>query len=86
MLKKLFRLFAGGRARPEIVFTCRGINSELVINLTAENMFSHRGVIYVFPDCVTRSGFRRWQLRVERSTAFLAVVHNNILKDRGLLK
>ncbi|MGJ3444852.1 hypothetical protein [Enterobacter sp. PTB] len=32
MLKNVFRLFAGGRAHPEIVFTCRGINFEQVIN------------------------------------------------------
>lgn len=36
MLKKLFRLFAGGRAqpeneRPDISFTCMGLNSVLVV-------------------------------------------------------
>ncbi|MFZ4171184.1 hypothetical protein ACEV60_21390 [Enterobacter ludwigii] len=84
MLKNLFRLFAGGPAHPEIVFTCRGINSELVINLTPENILAHRGTVYAFPDGLMKTGRRRWQLKTEKPTAFLAVVHNNILKGRGL--
>jgi hypothetical protein len=85
MLKNLFRLFAGGPAHPEIVFTCRGINSELVINLTPKNILAHRGTIYLFPAGIKKTGRRRWQLKIEKPTAFLAVVHNNILRERGMV-
>lgn len=84
MLKNLFRLFAGGRAHPEIVFTCRGIYSELVINFTRENAHTHRGTIYAFPDKVMQVSRHQWQLRIVKRTDFLAVVHNTILRDRGL--
>lgn len=72
MFKKLFRFFAGWQTQPEIVFTCRGIYSELVINITPENAEAYRAMTCLFPLDVTKTGRKRWRL----STSIVYAVTN----------
>lgn len=86
MLKNLFRLIAGGRAHPKITFTCRGVNSELVIHASLRQLPAD----ILRPLCVlpgaklTFTGWCSWCITATGPTGTLANIHNVILRNRGL--
>lgn len=83
MLKKLFRLFAGGRARPEIVFTCRGIKSELVINACDRRVLAgDYDVVLSVPGArITVTSWRTWRITTANHTKTLSRIHNQLLSQ-----
>ncbi|MFX2612039.1 hypothetical protein [Enterobacter mori] len=85
MLKKLFRRLAGGRAQPKIVFTCRGINSELIINTSILQFPADilRPLCSLPGAKITPTGWRTWRVTATGPTGTLAVIHNITLRNRG---
>ncbi|HBR4700827.1 hypothetical protein AAHU71_02280 [Klebsiella pneumoniae] len=83
MLKKLFRLFAGGRVRPEIVFTCRGIKSELVINASDQRVLAgdYDDVLSVPGARITATSWRTWSITTVNYTRTLSRIHNQLLSQ-----
>lgn len=88
MFKKLFRLFAGGRAhpkneRPDISFTCMGINSVLVVTAKInvappeilQCLFSASDVRLAF-EGESFGGY----VRATGSTRTLSRIHNQLLR------
>ncbi|WP_336285483.1 hypothetical protein [Citrobacter arsenatis] len=85
MFKNLFRRFAGGRAHPKIVFTCRGIKSELVatVNIHKENRFTLVTLLNMPNTDIEFIGWRTWRITSIAHTQALSRVHNKLL-SRGL--
>lgn len=83
MLKKLFRLFAGGRVRPEMVFTCRGITSELVINASDQRVLAgdYDDVLSVPGARITATSWRTWSITTVNYTKTLSRIHNQLLSQ-----
>jgi hypothetical protein len=86
MLKNLFRLFAGGPAHPEIVFTCRGIYSELVIRARLRQLPAGilRPLCLLPGATIKPAGWRSWCITVMGPTGALANIHNVLLHSRGI--
>ncbi|HEY2455554.1 MAG TPA: hypothetical protein VGI71_23645 [Scandinavium sp.] len=88
MFKKLFRLFAGGHAqpkfvRPDISFTCMGINSVLIVTAKInaappeilQRLFAASGVTLAFEG----EGFGGY-VRATGSTRQLSRIHNQLIR------
>lgn len=86
MLKNLFRLIAGGRAHPKITFTCRGINSELIIHASLRQLPADiLRTLFALPGATIKPiDWRSWCITATGRTGTLANIHNAILRNRGL--
>lgn len=81
MFKKLFQRLAGGQTRPKIVFTCRGINSELVatVNIHKENRFMLVMLLNMPGAEIDFVGWRTWRISSVAHTQELSRIHNRLL-------
>ncbi|EOV9570218.1 hypothetical protein ACN5LI_001838 [Cronobacter turicensis] len=82
MFKELFRRIAGGRVHPKIVFTCRGINSKLVVIVDIRKDYQWPLVwLLNLPGIDIRSAsWRTLRITSVANTKDLSRVHNKLLK------
>ncbi|MDK9356721.1 hypothetical protein [Lelliottia wanjuensis] len=85
MFKNLFRHLAGGRAQPKIVFTCRGINSELVavVDIRKDLQWPLVWLLNLPGVDIKSIGWRTLRITSVANTQELSRVHNKLL-SRGL--
>lgn len=82
MRKNLFQLIAGGQVQPKIMFTCNGMNSELVIVANIRTM-PHRALsdLLAVPGVlVTHCQWLTWQIKATGSTQRLSRIHYQLLR------
>ncbi|PLP36882.1 hypothetical protein CWM88_01925, partial [Klebsiella pneumoniae] len=69
--------------RPEIVFTCRGITSELVINASDQRVLAgdYDDVLSVPGARITATSWRTWSITTVNYTKTLSRIHNQLLSQ-----
>ncbi|MGQ3663189.1 hypothetical protein [Citrobacter braakii] len=80
MFKKLFRRLAGGQTRPKILFTCRGITSELVATVNIRSDSFMLVMLLNMPGAeIDFVGWRIWRISSVAHTQELSRIHNRLL-------